>query len=282
MNNARLAINEFTTAQLSFAEDVNLYARSGITTVGVMRSKIEAYGVKRGAQLLHTLGMHASSLCIAGFFVEPDREKRLKQIDDALRAIDIAAQIGAETLVLVAGPAGVIPSEPGQAYLCEGIANLLPAAQAAHIRLSLEPLHPMYASEASMLCTLGDALAVAMSFPKEDVGIIIDTYHLWWHIHFLADIQKAASRIFGVHLSDWRQPTRSFTDRELPGQGIIQWAEVIDAIEKTGYRGVYELEIISEEWWSYTPEKLLAACLASYNDYIVPYLYKSKGEDSPR
>lgn len=272
MLNQRLAINEFTTPSWSFRTVVETYARLAIPALGVLLPKIRAYGCKRGARLLRDAGLRVSSLCVSGFFLTPSEQERRRRIEETLEAIEIAAMIEAETLVLIAGPAGLMSVEKSNHYLVAGLEQVLPAARASKVRLALEPLHPMYASEASLLCSIADTLALLEHFPPTEVGLIVDTYHLWWDRRLLNDIVLAGSRIFGVHLSDWRAETRSFCDRTLPGRGVIPWTPILHAFEQANYTGYYELEILSRELWRKPPLLLLEECLRVYREVIEPHV----------
>lgn len=272
MVNQRLAINEFTTPAWSFRTAVDTYARLAIPALGVLLPKIRAYGYKRGACLLRQAGLHVSSLCVSGFFVTSSEYEWRRRIEETLEAIEIAAMIQAKTLVLISGPAGLVPAEKTDRYLRAGLEQVLPVARASKVRLALEPLHPMYASEASLLCSIADTLAVLSQFPPTEVGLIVDTYHLWWDHRLLDDIVVAGPRIFGVHLSDWRAQTRSFCDRTLPGRGVISWAPILRALEEANYTGYYELEILSRELWRKPPLLLLEECLKAYREVIEPHL----------
>jgi sugar phosphate isomerase/epimerase len=70
---------------------------------------------------------------------------------------------------------------------------------------------------------------------------------VYWDPKLYEGIARAAGRIFGVHIDDWRFPTRNFGDRVLMGDGIIPISSILKAIERTGYRGCYEVELFSED-----------------------------------
>ena len=53
-------------------------------------------------------------------------------------------------------------------------------------------------------------------------------------------------RIVGVHVNDWREPTRGWADRIIPGDGVADIAGILAALERAGWRGDYDLEIFSD------------------------------------
>jgi sugar phosphate isomerase/epimerase len=49
-----------------------------------------------------------------------------------------------------------------------------------------------------------------------------------------------------VHVSDWREPTRGWADRALPGDGGAGVPAILGALERAGWDGFYDLEIFSD------------------------------------
>jgi sugar phosphate isomerase/epimerase len=50
----------------------------------------------------------------------------------------------------------------------------------------------------------------------------------------------------GVHVADWREPTRGWADRVLPGEGVAPLPEILGALERAGWDGYYDLEVFSD------------------------------------
>src|SRR5436190_1911224 len=50
----------------------------------------------------------------------------------------------------------------------------------------------------------------------------------------------------GVHVSDWREPTRGWADRVLPGDGSVDLPAILGALDNAGWDGFYDLEIFSD------------------------------------
>ncbi|MGW1927541.1 acyltransferase domain-containing protein, partial [Streptomyces massasporeus] len=125
-------------------------------------------------------------------------------------AIDEAVTLGTDTVVLVSG--GLTPAFPdpasARARITEAIGALAPYAGDRGIRLAVEPLHPMYAADRCAVSTLDQALAVAEHFPPEQVGVVVDTYHLWWDDRAPAAVERAGAsgRIHSFQLADWTTP----------------------------------------------------------------------------
>ena len=241
-----LAMNEFTTMQWSFEEDVRAYAAAGFQDIGAVRDKVTACGLDRAVELLKAHQLNVVDLCVAGGFTDPTPDQRSERIEDARRGIEMAAALKADALVLLTGPPGAFTSEEALAMLRQALEEILPCAEKYGVRLALEPTHPMYRRSSACVMTLAEAMDLCEAIDSLFLGVWLDTYHIWWDNTILQQIPRARGRIFGVHVNDWKQQTRSLLDWGVPGEGIIPLRRLLDAIEAAGWDGVYSVEIFSE------------------------------------
>jgi sugar phosphate isomerase/epimerase len=82
---------------------------------------------------------------------------------------------------------------------------------------------------------------------QPNAGLLVDFWNLWDTPDVLTHIRANASRTLGVHVNDWRDPTRSWCDRVLPGDGIIDIPGMLRALQEGGFDGWYELEVMSDD-----------------------------------
>ena len=214
-------------------------------------------------------GLRVTGLCRGGMFPAIDSEGRQKAIEDNLRAIDEAAALGADCLVLVCGglPNGSRDLAGARQMVADGIWAMLPYAKASGVPLAIEPLHPMYAADRACVNTLGQALDLCDQLGP-DVGVAIDVYHLWWDPDFEAQIARAGreKRILAHHVCDWLVPTKDMLlDRGMMGDGVIDLKRIRRAIEAAGYHGPQEVEILSSHWWSQPGEQVIRTCIERFN-----------------
>ncbi len=176
---SRLSINQETIRQWSLPELAEGCVKAGVPGVGLWRAPVQEYGVERAARLMRDAGLAVTSLCRGGFLTGDDRAPALA---DNRRAVDEAAALGTATLVLVSGglPPGSRDLHGARERVAEALAELAPYAADRGVRLAIEPLHPMFASDRCVVSSLGQALDLAERFPAERVGVVVDTYHLWW------------------------------------------------------------------------------------------------------
>jgi len=219
----RLSINHYSVRQLTLEQLVEECRQLRISYVGLWREKVRELGIERAKALIDQAELKISSLCRAGFFPYDDAAQRQKSIEENRKTFDEAAVLGAQLVVLVCGGIAAAGLSASREMVAEGIANLVPYAVERGVRLGIEPLHPMFAADRSVIVTLTQANEIAERFSPEQVGIIVDVFHVWWDPQVYEQIARAGSRILGFHVSDWAV---SFTDplmsRAMMGQGVIE------------------------------------------------------------
>jgi sugar phosphate isomerase/epimerase len=270
MHTSRLSINLATVReQWNLREAVDACARLGIPAVDPWRDQVAAIGLAASVRAINDAGLKVSGYCRGGMFPAADHAGRQATIDDNKRAIDEASALGAECLVLVVGglPRGSRDIAGARRMVEDAIAAIVPYAKAHNMPLAIEPLHPMYAADRACVNTLAQALDLCDALDN-DVGVAIDTYHVWWDPDLAAQIARAgaANRILAYHICDWLVPTRDLLlDRGMMGDGVIDLPGIGAMIEKAGYRGYIEVEIFSAaDWWKRPGEEVLRACIERF------------------
>jgi sugar phosphate isomerase/epimerase len=176
--------------------------------------------------------------------------ERATRIEDNRRAIDEAATLGAEVLVLVCGAAPDRDLGGARAMVADGIAAVAPYAAERNVRLGIEPLHPAFAAERSCITTMREARRIAERFESSNVGVVVDVYHVWWDPERAEEIALLGDRIAGYHVNDWLVPVRNvLMNRGMMGDGVIELRRIRGEVEAAGYRGPIEVEIFNESIW---------------------------------
>ena len=254
----KLSLNTATVKKRwTLAQAIDGCARHGIRGISPWRDQVAAMGLKQAAKSIRENGLAVTGLCRGGFFTAEDWR------DDNRRAIEEAATLGAQCLVLVVGglPPGSKDLEKSRTQVYEGIAAILPEARKAGVQLAIEPLHPMQAAERACINTLEQALDICDAL-GEGIGVAVDVYHVWWDPKLQGQLKRAGKRIFAYHICDWLVPTRDlFNDRGMMGDGVIDLPSIRKSIEAAGYSGFQEVEIFSEpDWWKRDPDEVLRTC----------------------
>jgi sugar phosphate isomerase/epimerase len=271
MNAEGLSINLATVReQWNLGEAVEACAKLGIKAVDPWRDQVAKFGLIDSAKVIKDNGTQVTGYCRGGMFTAADAKDRSAAIDDNKRAIDEAQALGAECLVLVVGgvPQGSTDIVGARTQVVEGINAVLPHARTAKMPLAIEPLHPMYAADRACVNTIKQALDIALQLGP-DVGVAIDTYHVWWDPELKEQIARAGreKRIFAHHICDWLVPTKDMLlDRGMMGDGIIDFKGFRGMIEAAGFHGPQEVEIFSAaDWWKRPGEEVLKTCIERYN-----------------
>jgi len=243
-------------------------SRHRIRGISPWRDKLAEMGTREATKAIRDHGLTVTGLCRGGMFPAADRKGRIAALDDNRRAIDDAAALEARCLVLVVGglPAGSKDLPGAREMVRDGIGEILDHARSAGVPLAIEPLHPMYCADRACVNTLAQALDLCDQL-GEGVGVVVDVYHVWWDPQLGAQIERAGDkRLLAFHICDWLVPTADLlTDRGMMGDGVIDLPVIRSWMERAGYRGFHEVEILSAgNWWRRDPDEVLATCRARH------------------
>jgi len=269
---SRLSLNQATVRHLPVAQAVDLCARHEIPAIGLWRDRVAELGLAESAAAVRAAGLAVSSLCRGGFFTHADPDARAAALADNRAAIAEAAELQAGALILVSG--GLVPGSRDTALarrmIADAIAELVPVAQRRGVRLGIEALHPMFCADRCVLSRLGDAVDLALLFPADAAGVVVDTYHVWWDSGLPAEIARARDRIVGYQLSDWILPLPADTllGRGHLGDGVIDLGSISAQVLAAGYRGYAEVEIFSQEIWDAPPDDTAATVRKRFTELL--------------
>jgi len=255
---SRLSFNQITVNSWTLREALGGCARHGVPAIGLWRDRVDAMGLGAATKLVKESGIAVSSLCRGGGFPAATQDERRKRIENNLRAIDEAAALGTTVLVLVCGALVGRDLEGSRNMVVEGIAAIETHARERGIKLGIEPLHPMYAADRSVVVTVKQAREIAARFPPESVGVVVDVFHVWHDPDLYSEIEKLQGRIVGFHVSDWPVPLPGILmGRTMMGDGVIELSRIRSAVDKAGYAGPIEVEIFNQKIWDQPGDQVL-------------------------
>lgn len=284
----RASLNTATVKHASLAEACDAAAAAGFGAVGPWRDVVQDVGASQAARIIADAGLRASSLCRGGFLTAADDAGVRAALDDNKLAIEEAATIGTTELVFVVG--GLVGSTPGGApapdadrdlvatrgRVADRIGDLVPFAAEHGVRIVLEPLHPIFAADRAVISTLAQALDLAAPFAASEVGVVVDTYHVWWDPALRKSIARAGreDRIASYQVCDWVLPLAAdpLNSRGHVGDGYIDFETITGWVRDAGYVGDIETEIFNEEIWSRPAWKTAATVLTRYDKHVAPHL----------
>lgn len=283
--------NGTCTMNSALLHDVRIAKESGYDGIEILAPKLDrltaqGYSIDLVRRALD--GFPAKAL---GYVLDIERQEPAEYkalLDEARLRIDQAASLGAEFLEVVTGPLGPgLGDHSGYRGLlgrsrdeitelsAKNLRVLCDMAGERGLRLYLEPL--AWAS----LSRLDQCLEVIGLTGRENLGMVIDFWHLWINGTEASDIAKLDRRLInGVHVCDSlpRFPPGApvlHNRREVwTGGGHIPLQDWIDAINGTGYDGWYSAEMFAPQFVERDPfmiARVLRENLQIMLDAAVPF-----------
>ncbi len=253
------SVSQFTTWNQTFEQDVQLYAALGVSGIEVCERKLSTDPDRALAQLqmVREHGLTVTSVqprCHA-LFVDgmcpdvTDPDERAARYRGTIDLIARAFPDEAIPLVTIAGRAPEHDHRRAHAAARRIYPQLADYAADRGLRIMFEPLNPILMNIDTFICTFDEAARLIDDVNRDTFGLMLDLWHVWRERDIAGRIEQYdGSRIFGVHVCDWPAgEPRHFSDRALPGEGVIDLPAMLGAIERCGYRGAYCLEIFSGE-----------------------------------
>ena len=266
----RLSLNQATVKRLTLTEAVDGCVRAGIPAIGLWRDRVQEIGIEAAAKIVRASGIKVTSLCRGGFMTAASAEDRAAALADNKQAVLEAAGVGTDVLILVVGglPSGSKDLPAAREAVAQGIADLAPFAADHGVRVAIEPLHPMFCADRAVVSTLGQALDLAEAFPAEQVGVVVDTYHVWWDPRLEASIARAGkgNRILSYQECDWVVPLPAdmLLGRGHVGDGHIDFVRMRELVTAAGWTGCAEVEIFNQEIWDTDGDRTIATVRARH------------------
>ncbi len=264
---SKLCIHTMTNKPWSLDECLSNYSAAGIGGISVWRNVLENQNLASAARRINDSGLIPVSLVRGGFFTGNTAQEKQISIDDNLRAIDEAAAIGSDLVVLVCGATPGFTVKENLKMIQEGIEKVMGHAASCNVRLGIEPLHPMYADTRSAVSSLKSANDLAERINAENVGVTLDVFHLYWEEYLQEEINRCAAmnKLFSFHICDWKTDMADMlNDRGLMGDGIINVSQIRGWVEDAGFSGFNEVEIFSNKYWSINQDDFLRLIIERY------------------
>ncbi|GGG85498.1 sugar phosphate isomerase/epimerase family protein [Paenibacillus radicis (ex Gao et al. 2016)] len=140
------------------------------------------------------------------------------------------------------------------------------------IRLGLEfvgPHHLRTNWANPFIWTLAETLDWIDTIGESNVGLLFDSFHWYTNEHSIADIEALRpEQIVHVHINDAPAvPVAEVLDngRLYPGEGVIDLAGFLAALNRIGYKGAVTQEILAAEAPQGSPEELVQRSKAGFD-----------------
>jgi sugar phosphate isomerase/epimerase len=241
----RFSISEVTTLAATFAEDVGAYARAGATGIGVWEMKLPAGGDAEAIEALEASGLGSAAAVpavpsILPLPLMPGPADPKERVDAICASLYRLAAFNPSGVVCLTGPG------EQRDTVVEGLRVIGEEAERAGVKVGLEPINRIGGEDWTMITSISEAVDLLDDADHPALGIQFDSWHVWNTPDVLDDIERYVDRFVGVHVADWREPTRGWADRVLPGDGASDLPAILGALDRGGWRGYYDLEIFSD------------------------------------
>jgi len=237
-------VSQVSTLPASFADDVRTYAAAGFDGIGVWELKLGEGPDDAAVALLRESGLGSATAVpsvpsINPLPLLPGPDDPRERTDAIVRSLHRLAAFEPAAVLCITGPGD-------RATAIHGLREVAAEAERLNLRIALEPFQAEGIESWSILNTLTDAAAVVEEIGSPALGIQFDVWHLWNTPELFEEIELHAPLIAGVHVNDWREPTRGWADRVLPGDGVAGVPAILGALERAGWSGFYDIEVFSD------------------------------------
>lgn len=175
------------------------------------------------------------------FAMHPDLERDSGGAASGLmRAIDMAAELGAPSIYLVTGGRGSLSWEEAADRFAELIAPCRDAAQQKGVALLVENASALNV-DIHMAHTLPDATRLARI---AGIGVCIDIQPCWMEAALKENMAEAMPLTGLVQVSDYVLGDRTAPNRAVPGDGAVPLERIIGDLLDLGYAGLFDLELV--------------------------------------
>jgi len=120
--------------------------------------------------------------------------------------------------------------------------------------------------------TLEQDVEIVKAVNRDNVGLILDTFHFYAGGSTLDSIKKADKRkIFVVHINDSENlPKRELQDchRLYPGEGVIPLREIFARLKEIQYDGPVSIEMFRPEYWRLPAEEVARKGIETIKKFV--------------
>jgi len=248
----RFSISQVSTLAAGFADDVRAYAAAGADGIGVWELKLGDGPDTEALDAFAASGLGSASAVpavpsVLPLPLLPGPEDPQERIDALCASVHRLSAFAPCAIVCLTGPAGDRDRDAARGLAVGGLRTVAAEAERAGVRLALEPFQREGIEDWSLVNTLSEAAELVAEIGSDAVGIQFDVWHLWNTPDLFDELERHFHLIAGVHVNDWREPTRGWADRVLPGDGAADLPAILGALDAAGWDGFYDLEIFSDD-----------------------------------
>jgi len=255
----KLALSQISTPTTPFAEAVEAYRAAGFEGIGLWEFALGGDDEADRATLAAAgLGVANCVPLVPTILPNPvmegpdDPDERIAAI---CSSVERFGAFEPSSVLCLTGPVGTFGEAEARRIVVEGLRAIAATAERAGVRFGLEPIHTSQRAEFSFVHTIPEALELLDEAGLDEVGVMVDTFHLADTAGVLSDLERHVDRVTGLHVAD--HPADGSDGRVLPGHGVTRTAEVVRALAAAGWDGWLDVEIFStpDGFWALPAEE---------------------------
>jgi sugar phosphate isomerase/epimerase len=242
----KYSISQVCSMRWDFARDVQHYASVGARAITVVHGKLRDFGVEAGRKLLAGSGLEVAAYSSVGPFPLHERGRWDAELETCRREIGIAAELGAPLVEMLTGSGCEHPYDESERAFLAFLERLLPIAERAGVVLAFENNHALRV-DIGFIHQLHDALDLAEKVDSPWLRVCAEINNSWMERFLYRDLAERSQWLGIVQVNDFARGTLATPERVPPGDGIIPLRRILGTLERSGYGGFLELELVGPE-----------------------------------
>jgi 4-hydroxyphenylpyruvate dioxygenase len=249
MATPRLCLNTITIPG-SLPEQIAAAAAAGFAAIGVWAKDVQECpgGIPAAGKVVREGGLAVPEFLVLREFQGVTPERRAQAFAEAEGLFGLMRGIGTDTLLACGTTAAGTDQDLDAA--ARDLRDLGDLAARHGMRIAYE-----FLAWAAWIKDIATAWEVVRRADRENVGLILDTFHIFMAGSRLEDLEPVPPhRIFMVHLVD--APAMALDvlqisrhHRVFPGEGVLPIPDLVRRLQAKGFTGFYSLEIFNDEYW---------------------------------
>lgn len=264
-------MNQVTTLGAAFEAECSAYHDAGFRHVELWFGKLQGLGLAPPAiaARLGDAALTPVSACAAGDFLWRATPGPLERRGELEGQFALAQALGVPRFVIF-DYVEATPKRDDHAVAAERLVAVAELAAKHGVRIALE-----FIARSRLLGSLPTALQVIRQAAQPNVGLCLDTFHLYAGVSKLEDLDELRpGEVEHVHFHDVpRAVPRELlvdADRIPPGMGVIPLTKVVDALRRIGYGGALSVELFDPVVQKSDPAVTARACYAAVTRFTSP------------
>jgi fructoselysine 3-epimerase len=160
-------------------------------------------------------------------------EERAATIAHYKEVVDLAHDLGSERVLYIAGWRQFgVPTSDTMDWCLHALVEIAKHAAQKGVTICVEPT----SADSNLIETIGQAMKLRDDSGLPNVKVMFDTYHALYRNEVSSDyVYEMAPHLAHVHFAD--------IDRKPPGEGVVDWVGVMQALKDIDFKGYLTMEI---------------------------------------